>query len=162
MKSAQPFVEGDRLFLEASASWDAGDNATAFTLFKKAAALGNVSAQHNLGYFYDEGVGVRKNKRLALRWYKSAWTRDQQSGTCANIARLYSEIGNRRRAMHWWTKAVGMGDGDAALDLAKLFLATAADEKRTKAVRLLKAAAKSAHITDDGKQEARALLTRLA
>jgi len=44
------------------------------TLFwlKKAAKLGNKKAAYNLGYFYEAGIGVKKNPHLAKYWYKKA------------------------------------------------------------------------------------------
>jgi TPR repeat protein len=127
-----------RLLDQASEAWAKGRNKIAFALFRKAAHLEQGSAQHNLGYFYNEGVGVRKNPSKALYWYKRAWRNDRQTGTCANIALLCAEQGKYRRAVMWWMKAVSRGDGDAALDLAQFYISRNREAQRRQGVRLLK------------------------
>ena len=39
---------------------------------KRSAKLGNKKAAYNLGYFYEVGMGVKKNSYLAKKWYKKA------------------------------------------------------------------------------------------
>ena len=48
------------------------DYAKAVEHFKKAAEIGNVSAQYNLGVCYASGNGVQKNVAEAIRWYRKA------------------------------------------------------------------------------------------
>ena len=40
--------------------------------FKKAAKQNNFYAQYNIGYMYEYGNGVSKNKKKAIAWYKKA------------------------------------------------------------------------------------------
>jgi TPR repeat protein len=40
--------------------------------YRKAARQGDAKAQYNLGLCYRDGEGVRKNRRLAIRWLKDA------------------------------------------------------------------------------------------
>lgn len=42
------------------------------TFLKKGAALGDPAAQMNLGYLYDQGLGVAQNRSEAARWYRLA------------------------------------------------------------------------------------------
>ncbi|MBR0043314.1 MAG: trypsin-like peptidase domain-containing protein, partial [Synergistaceae bacterium] len=48
------------------------DYAKAFKEFSKAAQGGHAGAQHNLGFMYDNGQGVRQDYQQALYWYRKA------------------------------------------------------------------------------------------
>lgn len=47
--------------------------------FGKAAELGHVKAQIRLAYIYEKGIGVEKDPRLAVQWYKSAAESDPKA-----------------------------------------------------------------------------------
>lgn len=49
-----------------------GDFSQAITLYKQAAELDDAKAQYNLGYLYDEGIGIDANETEAEEWYKKA------------------------------------------------------------------------------------------
>jgi len=57
--------KNDKLFVEANAAWDKGDLRRAFELFLQAAKLGDRSSQLDLGYFFDCGLHVKKDKKKA-------------------------------------------------------------------------------------------------
>ena len=40
--------------------------------YLKAANMGHMTAQNNLGFMYEKGLGVQKNDREAIRWYRLA------------------------------------------------------------------------------------------
>ncbi|GBC10321.1 hypothetical protein RclHR1_09520006 [Rhizophagus clarus] len=44
----------------------------AFELYQKAANLGNIKAQFNLGKIYENGKGVEKDMDQAIFWYKKS------------------------------------------------------------------------------------------
>ncbi len=44
----------------------------AFPILRKAAELGNAEAQYNLGYFLQNGVGIKKDENEAFEWYKKS------------------------------------------------------------------------------------------
>ena len=48
------------------------DWAEACRLYRKAADLGLLDSQFNMGTCYDMGWGVEKNKEEALKWYRKA------------------------------------------------------------------------------------------
>jgi TPR repeat protein len=48
-----------------------------------AAEQGYAHAQFNLGWMYDEGVGVEKNKAEAVRWYTQAAERGDADAQAA-------------------------------------------------------------------------------
>ncbi len=60
------------LFEQASKEWDAGNLKSAFDLFQRSASQGDASSQNNLGYFYDEGIGVSSDKERAIFWFTKA------------------------------------------------------------------------------------------
>jgi len=57
---------------DGAAAYRAGDMQTAFEIFTKHASEGDSIAQHNLGYMYENGGGVRKSLRHAYDWYEKA------------------------------------------------------------------------------------------
>ena len=156
MKSFDRSNESEQLFDSACAAWDSGDSQRAFQLFFEAARLGDAGAQLNLGHFFDTGEGVERSVEQAMYWYKSAW-RSGETCACSNIAMLYAEMGQSRRAISWWSKAAALGDGDAALDLARFMLIRSSDTK-DKVFNLLSAAVGSKNISDDGMEKAQMLL----
>ena len=48
------------------------DYAEAVKWFRKAAEQGIAGAQHNLGFYYSSGTGVKKDEAEALKWYRNA------------------------------------------------------------------------------------------
>jgi TPR repeat protein len=142
----------------ADAAWKKGRNKEALALFLKAAQLGEPSAQHNVGYFYDIGIGTKKDFQKARLWYLKAWRTHGQTDTCINIAQLYSARGKTRSAMRWWKEAVRRGDGDAALDLARIYLARTSRRERQRGYSLLRKVLKSRRVTEDAVKAATKLL----
>ena len=54
------------------ASKDRGHYATALRAWLPMAEAGNAEAQNNVGYMYEEGLGVPQNYLLAMNWYRQA------------------------------------------------------------------------------------------
>ena len=54
------------------ASKDRGYYATALRAWLPMAEAGNAEAQNNVGYMYEEGLGVPQNYLLAMNWYRQA------------------------------------------------------------------------------------------
>ena len=164
MKSKRRLVgsgsqEMNRLFTEANAAWDKGELQQAFVLFTQAARLGDRSSQLDLGYFYDQGLSVKKDKKKALEWYRRAY-RQGDAGAANNIATVYRDFGNTRRMLWWFRQAAAMGDLDVLLDLGKRYeegLAVPRNAARAKVFYRRVLADKCA--TEDDKGEA---TTRLA
>jgi TPR repeat protein len=89
--------------------------AYAFRLLKAAAEGGYKEAAASLGYAYDIGLGTKRNKRQAVRWYTVDY-RNGHSGGAANLATVYRDLGDLRGAFGWWMRAAALGDGDAMSD----------------------------------------------
>ncbi|MGH7118989.1 MAG: hypothetical protein ACREFP_08380 [Acetobacteraceae bacterium] len=61
-----------------------------------AAKLGNPSAQLNLGYTYDVGIGVRRNRAAAIYWYRRAY-RQGVGIAASNIGTIFRGRGQLPR-----------------------------------------------------------------
>ena len=109
----------DRLFNAGDDAWEDGDETKAFELFKQAAELGDIAAMLNVGYFLDEGLGVRVDKAAAMDWYRKAYDLGDASAA-NNIAILCREKNDLPGAADWFAKAAELGDGDALVELAKI------------------------------------------
>lgn len=161
MKASVPINENLSLFDGANRAWDSGDNGEAFKLFLAAAQNGEEDAFNSVGYFFDHGIGVKKNVDHAFAWYRRAAMRGNLAGFI-NLAICYRNAGNLRRAKFWFEKAHAQGDGSAAYELGKIYLGQRLTiSTKQRAWCYLTAAVKSNYITDDERKEAKALLRGL-
>jgi TPR repeat protein len=153
-------ARGEVLFAKASEQWDRGKLRSAFRLFLSAAKRGDPGAQHNLGYFYDVGVGVKPNRAAALYWYNRAFRRGYSSAA-SNIGTIFRDEEKTRQALSWFQRAIRLGDADANLEVAKILLRK--EGKTGRAVAYLKRTtkAKPSDVTEGSKQEAQRLLSQL-
>ncbi|WP_417311561.1 tetratricopeptide repeat protein [Ectopseudomonas khazarica] len=147
--------------LKAHEAWGAGNLNLAFELFSEGARQGLDGCMLDLGYFYDEGVGIAIDKNQAMYWYKKAY-RLGNSSAASNIAILYREQGCFNLTAQWFKRAIQLSDGDAEVELAKLLISGKGVRKSFSVakVHLLNALA-SNHITPAGKQEAEELLCKV-
>jgi len=148
------------LFDRANEEWELGREDEAFSLMREAAKEGDTHAFNSMGYFFERGIGVQPDLDQALFWYKRA---AKAGDKCAysNIGLLYRDLGNRKRARFWLNKASRQSDGDALLELAKLYL-----HRRTKsnigfAIRFLLLAVDAENITPASREEANALISEM-
>jgi TPR repeat protein len=113
--------KAESILLRAYKQWDGGELRSAFRLFFAAAKLGDVTAQFDLGYFYDVGVGIKPNRSAAMYWYKCAY-RHGQSSAASNIGVIFRDEGDTKQALAWFERAVRLGDADANLEIAKIYI----------------------------------------
>jgi uncharacterized protein len=151
----------DALFKRANEEWDKGRLRSAFRLFLSAARAGDAGAQANLGYFYDVGIGRKPNRRLALHWYGRAFRQGYSAGA-TNTGTIYRDQGQTRKALTWFQKAVRLGDADANLEIAKLYLRQKRNIRKAipYLIRTIKASS-GTEVTEDSRREARRLLKQL-
>ena len=57
---------------DARAALEKGDYEAAIELLKPIAEQGNTEAQHNMGFMYDQGLGVQRDYHKAIEWYRKA------------------------------------------------------------------------------------------
>ena len=153
-------AKADALFTKASEQWDRGKHRSAFRLFLAAAKHGDVGAFHNLGYFYDVGIGVKPNRAAALQWYKRAFRRGTAKAA-SNIGTMYRDERNTKEALSWFKRATQLGNADANLEIAKIYLRGNGDSSKAKDYLRRTVNAKATDVTNGSRDEARRLLKRL-
>jgi len=151
-------IDVDRLFRRACALWDRGQLAKAHELLLGLSERGDAGAQLNLGYFYDVGLGVRKNATKALYWYGRAYR--QGNGSAANnIGTVWRDRGRKSRAIAWFKRAMQLGEVDSGIEIAKLFIERGALRG---AMRYLQTVVESEDsVSEASAEEARRLIRRL-
>ena len=60
------------LFDAANEALDCGDASKAFRIFMQDVKNGGMDSLNSIGFLYDHGRGVKKNRRLAIQWYRLA------------------------------------------------------------------------------------------
>ena len=121
MQARKDRTDVDRLFRRACALWDRGNLLRAHELLLDLAERGDAGAQLNVGYFYDMGLGVRKNTTKALCWYMRAY-RQGDGSAATNIGTTWRDRGRKSRALAWFNRAVRLGEVDCELEIAKLLI----------------------------------------
>ena len=134
------YNDAEKLYIKADKEWDKGNLKVAFDLFLEGAKAGEEGSQNCLGIFYECGLGIRKNSKKALSWYKKSIKNDS-SPAIENIAHYYFKQGNPTRAKFWYKKAIKAGNGNASLEMAKIYLSSKQNKHNTKcAIKYLKKA----------------------
>jgi TPR repeat protein len=153
-------IEPEAMFVEAYRYEEKRDFKNAFKCLSTAARLGHTGSQINLGNFYSWGKGVRKNAKDAAYWYRQAYKNGDSTGAF-NLAIDKRNEGNTRAAVIWFKKALEMKYGEAAVELAKIYMVRRGGKET--AIDLLKStrSMKPDEISDDGKEEAASLLSKL-
>ena len=97
-----------------------GNMAEALAQYKTSALGGYGSAQTRLGYLFEQGKGVPRDKSLAQEWYFRA--AKQGDGLAQyHLAFLYQETRNYSEAVHWHTEAANRGNTVSQYELALLY-----------------------------------------
>jgi TPR repeat protein len=143
------------MFTRADRMSDRGQLRDAFRLFLAAARAGDKASQLNVGCFYDEGKGVRRNRSAALYWYKRAY-RHGDASAAHNIGTIWRGENNPQRALSWFRRAVKLGSDDSNLEIAKHYLQNGRDLNR--AILYLNKVCHSNRVTEASAEEAMRLL----
>lgn len=148
----------EKTHLRAHQKWDSGQFRSAFRLMLSAAKLGDSGAMLNLGYFYDLGIGVKANRGSAMLWYKRALHRG--FATAANsIGTIYRDERKTRLALHWFEKAVALGDIDANLNIAHIHIRVLKNpQAATRYMKAINAAKPGIDVTRHSYEEAQKFL----
>ena len=154
----------------AEKQWSDGNLRTAFKLFLAAAKAGWLPAFSKVAQFYDNGWGVKTNFDAALHWYTRAYNenaawyrvahqRHGDSTSANNIGCILRDKGEHERSIAWFQRAIKLGDGDANLNIAKIYLRN--QRERLKAIHYLQKTIRAPYVTDGSIEEARALLKQI-
>ncbi len=122
--------------------------------YRLSAAAGNSSAQINLGNLLStSGRGIRRDDAEALLWYKRA-LRQGDTGAANNIATVYRDQGDHRRAMFWYLRAAA-AEGDAWVEVGvRYYQGIGVRRDALEAVRCYRKAIASKNITEAGRESA--------
>jgi TPR repeat protein len=159
--------ELESLFDRAAWRHENGNLKSAFRLSLVPAKGGNLRAQLLLGYFYSNGIGVKPNRDRALYWNRRAYRGskaegwDVLSGAAANnIGLILRDDGKLNQAITWLKRAVNLHDGDANLEIAKIYLDK---NDPVKAIHYLKQTLTTdpTLLVENSREEAKHLLGRL-
>lgn len=99
-------------------------NVKMFRLSYEAAKQGDADAQCDLGYCYQEGIGVVKNDYEAIKWYKES-ARQGNANAQYNLGNCYlNGIGvkeNYDEANKWFEKSAKQGHANAQYNLGNFY-----------------------------------------
>ena len=109
---------------DARAVLEKGDYKTAIELFKPIAEQGNPEAQHNVGFMYDQGLGVQRDYQKAIEWYRKA--ADQgYADSQYNLGGMYlNGLGvsqDYKKAVKWFRKVAEQGYSYAQNNLGVMY-----------------------------------------
>lgn len=124
-------MKADLLFQEGSAFYEKGDYQQAFNCFMKAAKLGDACSMSQLANMYCAGEGVECNYDESIFWDLQAIEAGHTS-SMLNLGITYRIKGDTRKARYWFEKGIDAGDGEAALQLAKLYMISELETERIK------------------------------
>lgn len=96
------------------------DPARAVYWYRRAAEQGHPDGQMQLGACLSLGRGVRRDFKQAIIWTKKAV---KQNASCSahNLATIYRDMGQYRRAFAWYQRSVQMGRLDSWLEIGVAF-----------------------------------------
>jgi TPR repeat protein len=151
------------LYERGQKQWAAGKLSAAFRLFLAAAKTGFAPAFGTVAQFYDNGWAIKTNLETALYWYKrahrSANSRYRDSTAANNIGCILRDKGEQKKAISWFQRAAKLGDGDANLNIAKIYLRS--EGSRQTAIRYLQKTCRAPYVTDGSIEEAKKLLKKI-
>jgi len=112
-------------FDEGVTAFQAGDLELAAKEFRAAAEAGNFEAQFNVGLMYERGIGVSKDERESLVWYRKS-AEQGYSNAQFNLGVMYENgrgtAVDFSQAHQWYRKAAVQGDGLAVGNLGMLYI----------------------------------------
>jgi uncharacterized protein len=112
-------------FEEGVAAYEAGNLPLAVKEFSAAAEKGDANSQFNVGLMYEQGIGVGKDEKEAVAWYRKA-AEQGNSNAQYNLAVLYENGRGTKidfaKALQWYRKAAIQGDELAVGNLGMLYV----------------------------------------
>jgi TPR repeat protein len=150
-------IRANELYRRGDQAWSKGDLRPAFRLFLAAARAGMETAFSTVGNFYHNGIGVKANPDAALYWYRLAYRSGARS-VANNLGCILRDRKKFGQALEWFRRAVQQKDGDANLNIARIYLHKG-DLVKTRSY--LDKTRRSPWATEQSKEEARSLLKKM-
>ena len=148
----------DDQFLSADAAYERREFEHAFAKFLQLAEAGDLNGMSRVACMYGDGEGTPRSREKSLEWDLKAAALGSTT-SMFNLGITYRNAGDSREARHWFEKLHAGGDGDASLELAKMYMVSDLEGERIKAYLL--AAIQSSNVCDASKEEAQELLSDL-
>ena len=111
----------EQKYAEADALEASGRHQQAFEIFLSLAENGHVDSMCRVGSLYENGEGVEANFERAVYWERRASDSGSFIGTF-NLGVTLRKYGRLRDARYLFEKCLENGIGDAAIELAKMYL----------------------------------------
>lgn len=111
----------DADFQQGNRFYEQKDYANALPYFQRAAEVGNVDAQNNLGVMYHFGEGVSKDFSKAAEWYRKAAEKNHVKAQF-NLGVLYQDMEDYTSAIYWYKKAADQGHAKSQTNLGTLYI----------------------------------------
>jgi TPR repeat protein len=111
-----------------------------------------------LAEMYNSGEHVDQDYKKALDWHKRA-SKGGEPCFLRSVANTYRLMGNMANYKIWLERAYAGGDGEAALQLAELYMVS--DKEFETIKKYLEAAINSESICEEDVDEAKSLLEKL-
>jgi TPR repeat protein len=157
LRNLSEAVQANELYRRGNQAWSKGHVRPAFRLFLAAAKAGLEAAFSTVGNFYHSGIGVKTNPDAAIYWYRLAYRAGSRS-VANNIGCILRDRKKFGEAIEWFRRAVKQNDGDANLNIAKIYLLKG-DLVRTRSY--LDKTRRSPWATEQSKEEARSVLRKM-
>ena len=110
----------DADFQQGNRFYEQKDYDNALPYFQRAAEVGNVDAQNNLGVMYHFGEGVSKDFSKAAEWYRKAAEKNHVKAQF-NLGVLYQDMEDYTSAIYWYKKAADQGHAKSQTNLGTLY-----------------------------------------
>ena len=123
-------------FQKGLTAYESGDYATALREFEPLAEQGNAAAQGNLGLMYKHGLGVPKDDKTGMKWYKLAAEKGHSDAKLI----IAAEKGDKNAAFTLAGMYSGtLGGGDFPMDrgMARRYWKIAAEQGHSGAQRIM-------------------------
>jgi TPR repeat protein len=112
-------------FEKGIAAYQANNIPLAYKEFHSAAEKGHADSQYNLGLMYEQGIGISKDEKEAIVWYRKSAVQGNAFAQY-NLAVLYENGRGAAidfaQAHKWYRKASAQGDPLAIGNLGMLYL----------------------------------------
>ncbi len=127
----------------------------AFKLFLSGLANNEFDCLYKLSHMYTTGLGVECSYEKAIEMDLKSFQLGNISGAL-NLGIDYRMIGDIKKSKYWFETAFNLGDMEAALELAKLYMVSDLEVEKIK--HFLKMVVQSNDVTEDSKEQAQKFL----